>query len=310
MSPKGYISGNVPLNRICYDNCDVQPFRMYVLLAKDKDAMNLWETINHGKKSDRKRDYTYKYMRKWFKIIRDTPIGDTKFAWDSIPKQGRVLSAVRFAYDEDANIFYPSGGGTRVPSAYVLGHTHIPGFWMSTKLAVSWKSDASVRGRHFRGMPKSIIDKLNFRNEINNIFIKGVVSKKVRNEFLYKIPDLGFRGELDAATLLEDSDFLNAIHGKKVLNLIQDNGYLEVMLADQCKSIYTVGEYSRYIKISKKIKEYYSKNNIYHSKLKNHDYEHDVVISNSEKLMNKYSCDSSNIIYRNERMCCYGNAKV
>ncbi len=274
-----YQPGSVPLNRVCYDYRDDIAFRIYVMMSNDWDSMKKWKRLKHSRKSERHGSYKPKYLQDLLQLVKDTPVGDTKFAWKKVPKKGKILDRVHFAFDKKTDIYYPAGGGSRVAIAYFLCHSHVPALLVSTKEGSAWAKNFGVGTRHFNGMPDDIIKKMLFRREINNLFVDGILKKKISSEFLYKIPDLGFRGKFDVNNLLNDKELLTQIRGKEVLNTIQDNGYLEVSISEYCSSVTTVGESSHRIKISNKISNYYKKSNIKHIKNVLSYSEYDVILS-------------------------------
>ncbi len=275
---KGYTIAEVPLTRICYDYRDDIAYRIYVMMTEDWVSMKLWKRLKHGKKAKKLGSYKPKYLFALLNLVKETPVKNTKFAWKGVKKQGHILDNVHFAFDKKTGIYYPAGGGSRVAIAYFLCHSHVPGLLVSTKEGGAWKKSHGIGSKHFNGMPDDIIKKMLFRREINNLFVDGIIRGKIGKEFLYKIPDLGFRGECDRNDLLNDKTFLDKVKGKKILNLIQDNGYLEVGLSEHCSSIMTVGDSIYKIKISKKIAEYYKKYNIDHEKNIPVEVSYDVVL--------------------------------
>lgn len=273
-----YPTGSIPLNRVCYDNRDDITFRIYIMMTDDWASMKTWKKLKHGSKAKKHGSYNPKYLIDLLDAVKNTSVKNTKFAWKGVPEKGQILDNVHFAFDKKTGIYYPAGGGSRVAIAYFLCHSHIPGLLIPTETGRAWRKNFGVGTRHFMGMPEDIIQKMLFRREVNNIFIDGVISKNIEKEFLYKIPDLGFRGRCDRNDLLDNKEFLDKIKGKKVVNLIQDNGYLEVGLADHCVSILTTGRSSYKLKISRKMAEYYGKDNIRHYKHLMEGEVHDVAL--------------------------------
>ncbi|MHA1469191.1 MAG: hypothetical protein ACTSSP_01375 [Candidatus Asgardarchaeia archaeon] len=303
--PESYPVANVPLNRICYDYKDAAAFKIYILMTNDVDAADLWRRVDHGRKGNRKKTYTHKYLMKWFKAIKDTPVKTTKFAWKTGFHEGQILKNVRFSYQKKTGFYYPAGGQTRLPAAYVLGHSHMSAHVIPTEDDSIWNHphrDRSVSSRHFVGMPAEIIDKLLFRRKINNLFIKGVISGKIKGEFRYNIADLGLRGEFDSNDLLVDKEFLAIIRNRNILNLIDDNGYLDVNLSDHCKSIYGITPSSYKLKISDEIKKYYNKDNIYFSRDMPHEYSYDIILCRDMEDIEKYDIKDYDVIYREKNV--------
>ncbi len=294
-----YPIGEVPLNRICYDYRDDIAFRIYVMMTNDWDSMKIWKRLKHGAKAKKHGSYKPKYLKKLLKWVKDTPAADDKTAWEKITKVGRIKDRVHFAFDKKRKVYYPAGGGSRVAIAYFLCYSHVPALLISTEQGAAWRKNYGVGSRHFRGMPEHIIEKMLFRRRINNLFVKGIVKGRVRKEFLYKIPDLGFRGKCDSNDLLNNKDFLDKIKGKKILNFIQDNGYLEVCLADHCSFVTTVGNCSCYIKISSTIADYYKKDNIKHTDSVLSDLEYDIILSRKLEDLSNYTKLDKNIIFKN-----------
>jgi len=160
-------------------------------------------------------------------------------------------------------------------------------------------------------MPQYIIDKLKFRNIINNIFIRGINKKEVRDEFIYKIPDLGFRGEFDVNDILEDEDFIDKINDKVVLSLISDSGYLECCLSKYCRFIYGVVSSSCYLEISQKMRNFYKKDNILFNRQVTSGCPYDVIMLNiGNNMINNYLEDSYQKIYEKHNIVLFRRQKI
>jgi len=153
----------VSVSKISLEYRDDMAFRIYFLMTRNHDAMKLWDEVPRAKKRER-NCYGAGYILKIHKDIK---------------KSKKVLKPIYALYDSAKDVYYTCGG-TRVPSAYVLGLKKIPLYIYCTKCTKSYNID----GQHFQGMPEEFLERMRIRRQIHS----GLPYLK------YAIPELGFMG--------------------------------------------------------------------------------------------------------------------
>jgi hypothetical protein len=297
-----FVKDTVPLNRISYKYLATIPYKMYILMNDDKGAMDAWyEAVCKvcrptSRENHPRRNYAYDYSINIYNAIKNQKVANTKFCYEDTINEGQVLKRVRFSCDEETGIYYPNSGATRIASAYCLGHSSIPAYVAPTFKTSRWKRDRGVTSKYFRHVESKFINKLIIREEINALFINGVINNSIaRPEFLFSVADLGIRGLLNVEHVLS-KEIIYRVKGKIVLNLIPDNGFLESKISRYCKEVYTVSDFKCNNQISHKVNEYYKTNNTHFIDKKPDKY--DVILSRKDDdNYLKYTDNKENFIF-------------